>query len=271
MTKKRYLRRMKKIWFGGLGLLFSTLSFAQVDSVQSVNNKLLPVLWQQHAAEYRALCYQAFNLASERLEKVKKKHRGLPYAIITDIDETVLDNSRHEAQLIVNHDQYNYRSWKRWTDLSQATAVPGAVEFLKSASAKGISIFYVSNRDSSEIQSSLINLKKLNFPDADSAHVLFKKKTSSKEERRLQVTKNYNVIMLLGDNLNDFLQVFEKKSSIDRMSEVDKLQTEWGKRFIVLPNSVYGEWENALLEYQRNLTPVKKEKMLRNKLILIAP
>src|SRR5688572_28321222 len=262
---------MKKIWLVGIGLLLSTLSFAQVDSTVTLNPKLLPVLWQQHAAEYRALCYQAFNLATERVEKIRKKRRGLPYAIITDIDETVLDNSSHEAQLILNNTEYNYESWKRWTDRSQATAVPGAVEFLQHAKAKGISIFYVSNRDSSEVQSTLINLKKLNFPDIDMAHLLFKTTTSSKEERRLLVAKNYNVIMLLGDNLNDFLQVFEKKNSQDRMIEVDKLRTEWGKRFIVLPNSVYGEWENALYEYQRNLTPAQKEKMLKDKLILIEP
>jgi predicted secreted acid phosphatase len=52
-------------------------------------NKMLPVLFQQHAAEYRALCYQAFNLASLKLESLKRKRRGLPYAIITDIDETI--------------------------------------------------------------------------------------------------------------------------------------------------------------------------------------
>lgn len=262
---------MKKIGFVGIGLFLSTLSFAQVDSTATVSHKLLPILWQQHAAEYRALCYQAFNLATERVEKIKKKRRGLPYVIITDIDETVLDNSPHEAHLIISKAEYNYASWKSWTDRSQATAVPGAIEFLQHAKSKGISIFYVSNRDSSEVGSTLLNLRKLNFPDADTTHLFFKTSTSSKEDRRLRIAKNYNVIMLLGDNLNDFLQVFEKKSNYDRVIEVDKLRTEWGKRFIVLPNAVYGEWENALYEYQRNLTPMQKEKILKDKLILIEP
>ena len=55
------------------------------------DSKVLPVLFQQQSAEYRALCYQAFNIATLRLESVKRK--GLPLAIITDIDETILDNS----------------------------------------------------------------------------------------------------------------------------------------------------------------------------------
>ena len=59
-----------------------------------VNLKTYPVLWQQTAAEYRALCYQAFNIAALRLNEIsKKKLRKQKLAIITDLDETILDNS----------------------------------------------------------------------------------------------------------------------------------------------------------------------------------
>jgi predicted secreted acid phosphatase len=70
--------------------------------------------------------------------------------------------------------------------------------------------------------------------------------------------------LLLGDNLNDFTQAFEKKSIADRKIEVDKVKQEWGKKFIVLPNSTYGEWENALYNYQRNLSPGQKEAMRKS-------
>ncbi|KAA3628467.1 MAG: hypothetical protein DWQ02_19320 [Bacteroidetes bacterium] len=53
------------------------------------------VLWQQQSAEYKSLCYQAFNVARYMLDQ--HLSRALPgdkpFAIITDIDETVLDNS----------------------------------------------------------------------------------------------------------------------------------------------------------------------------------
>ena len=136
---------------------------------------------------------------------------------------------------------------------------PGSVEFLLYAKSKGISIYYISNRDSTEVGSTLINLQKLQLPDADTAHMLFLTKTSSKEERRLTVEATHTIVMLIGDNLNDFTKAFEKGTIAQRFTETDKEQAEWGRKFIVLPNPTYGEWESALYDYQRGLTPEQKE------------
>jgi 5'-nucleotidase (lipoprotein e(P4) family) len=248
-------------------LLSSKQSFGQ-QQTQETNIKILPVLWQQTSAEYRALCYQAFNLASLRLKEIPNqqiKKRNL--AIITDLDETILDNSGFEAHLIKEKIQISDREWKLWTDQSRALAVPGAVSFLQEASKMGITIFYVSNRDTSAVKSTILNLQKLKLPNADAQHCLFKKESSSKEERRLAVEKNYNLIMLLGDNLNDFTAAFEKKNIPQRLTETDKEQNQWGKKFIVLPNPVYGEWENALYNYVQNKTEPERE---QNRLNLLA-
>jgi 5'-nucleotidase (lipoprotein e(P4) family) len=230
------------------------------------NIKILPVIWQQQAAEYRALCYQAYNLAHLRLDKIKIKRRH-KYAIITDIDETVLDNSYYEADNISQGKEFGKDSWKLWTDKGKATAVPGALEFLKYANKKRVSIFYISNRDTSEVNSTVRNLKALDFPNADQEHMIFVTNTSSKEERRLSVMKDYRVIMLLGDNLNDFTKAFEKVPNSARLLESEKLKDEWGRKFIVLPNATYGEWENAAFDYQRNLTPDQKNRKLLEKLV----
>lgn len=256
---------MKNLTLASLILLIGFSGFAQNQPEQKSNIKLLPVLFQQYSAEYRALCYQAFNLATLRIEKIKKK-RKTHYAIITDIDETILDNSYHEAGRILEGTEFTSASWKSWTSKAAATPLPGAVEFLTLAKKKGISIFYISNRDTSEVKNTVANLKKFQLPNADAEHCLFLKDKSSKEDRRLQVLAKYNVVMLMGDNLNDFMQVFEKKNSADRNAETDKVKSEWGKKFIVLPNVTYGEWENALYDYQRNLTPEQKELKLREKL-----
>ena len=245
-------------------------SFAQ-DSLSKQQMDLVtleyPLLFQQTAAEYRALCYQAFNTAAMRLNAIPaKKFRKEKLAIITDLDETILDNSYSDAQLIKEGRQYNNKTWKEWTDKSAATAVPGAVDFLNSASKKGVTIFYISNRDLAAVQSTLTNLKNLGLPDADTAHMLFQTDTSSKEARRQIVMAKYNVIMLLGDNLNDFMNVFEKKSIADRFNETDKEREQWGNKFIVLPNATYGEWENALYNYRHNLSAEQKE-AIRKKLL----
>lgn len=226
--------------------------------------KIYSTLWQQSAAEYRALCYQAFNTAKMRLDEIpKRKFRKQKLAIITDIDETIFDNSYQEAQLIKDNESWNMKSWLNWTKLSAATAVPGAVEFLQYAHKKGVSVFYISNRTQAELNSTIINLEKLNFPNADSSHALFITNESSKESRRQEVMKNYDVVMLMGDNLNDFAQVFENKNISDRFTATDNAKSDWGNKFIVLPNATYGEWENALFNYQHGLTAEQKLNMLR--------
>lgn len=262
---------MKKIFIAGAFVLTMQLLFAQDTTKPRLCEVVLkeyPVLWQQQAAEYRALCYQAFNIASLRLNQIlKEKFNNRRLAIITDLDETILDNSYSEAQLIKEGKQHSSQSWIDWTDKSEATGVPGAVEFLQLARKKGITVFYISNRGIASVPSTLINLKKLKLPDADTAHMLFLSNTSSKEARRHLVMKKYNVVMLLGDNLNDFMQVFEQKPIAERFAETDKVKNEWGKKFIVLPNATYGEWENAIYDYDWNLMPDQKEKKRREKLI----
>lgn len=257
---------MKKAMAFSIIVLISTATYSQVDTVR-VSVKEYPVLFQQTAAEYRALCYQAFNIASFRIHQIPRRQlKRRKMAIVTDLDETILDNSYSEAQMIMEGKEYSPKGWKEWTDKSAATAVPGAIEFLQEAKRKGLEIFYISNRDTTEITSTLKNLRNLRLPDADSAHLLFLSNTSSKEARRLIVAAQYEIVMLLGDNLNDFTKAFEKGTIDQRFAETDKERSEWGKKFIVLPNPTYGEWESALYNYQRGITPEQKQRMRREKL-----
>ncbi|MGH2563855.1 MAG: 5'-nucleotidase, lipoprotein e(P4) family, partial [Ginsengibacter sp.] len=236
------------------------------DSSKSLSErdlKLYPVLWQQSAAEYRALCYQAFNLATMRLDKILAENPGKKnLAIITDLDETILDNSELAGEDI-KEGKIVAAKWLRWVNKSEIHTVPGAVDFLDYAGKKGVSIFYISNRDTSGLNLTLGILQRLKLPDADLDHMLFLSNDFSKEGRRQSVMKDYDVVMLFGDNLDDFMQVFEEKSINDRFAATDSLKDEWGKKFIVLPNATYGEWENAFFEYKDNLTDDEKVAMLK--------
>lgn len=232
----------------------------KADVQKEVDMKMYPVLWHQTSAEYRALCYQAFNVAKTYLETlIPNREPNEKFAIITDLDETIIDNSYLEAKQIKEGKEYSSARWKEWVNMSAATGVPGAVEFLQWAASRNITIFYISNRSVSDVKPTLANLIKLQLPNADEEHMLFLSAESTKEPRRQIVAKNYKIVMLMGDNLNDFTNLFEKKSIDDRKTETDKVKDEWGKKFIVLPNAIYGEWENAFYDYKRNLTPKEKE------------
>ena len=226
--------------------------------INPAEHQVNAVLYQQTAAEYRALCYQAFNIAKLRLEMDSRK-MGLSrqQAIVLDIDETVLDNSPHGAMCILNNTLYP-TYWKEWMDAANAKAVPGVLEFLKYAKKNGITAFYISNRKEKYLEQTLKNLKDLGFPFADKEHIFLRTDTSGKKARRDIVSKTHDITLLIGDNLNDFSKIFEHKPIAERFELTDKMKEEFGKRFIVLPNAMYGEWEGAIYDYNYKKTNAEK-------------
>lgn len=218
------------------------------------------ILYMQKAGEYRALAFQAFNIAQMRLDedfekknlkKLPKAERKRPRAIVVDVDETILDNTLHQAFLVKNRLPYLPKSWTDWVNMRKATPIPGAVDFLNYANRRGARVFYVTNRNEAEKQGTIDNLKLTGFPDVSDETVMVRGSESSKETRRKTIQQKYRIVLLAGDNLNDFSDVFERKSVADRFAEVEKNRELFGKRFIVLPNAMYGDWENAIYEYQR--------------------
>ena len=216
---------------------------------------IMSLVYQQKAAEYKALCLQAYNIAKKKVEEeVKKNSSKDPLAVITDLDETALDNSANEVWLY-NHDSaYTPSQFADWCRLTKAKSVPGSVPFFNyvnnqtDSKKRKIDIFYISNRDSSLIDVTIKNMKELGFPQLERSHFLFQSKTttSSKESRRELVRKNHTVVILLGDNLIDLDSSFDKKTTDVRNNEVDRLNEKWGDKYIVFPNSTYGDWENFL-------------------------
>tara|TARA_Y100000816_G_scaffold288044_1_gene271853 strand:+ start:519 stop:1286 length:768 start_codon:yes stop_codon:yes gene_type:complete len=224
-------------------LLSIIISCSKPVEKNSNEYKIQAQVWTQNAAEYRALCYQAFNTARMNLN-LALKEADKPLAIITDVDETVLDNSPYDGKLILKNTSYNRESWVEWGNLEKAEAIPGSLEFLKYASEKGVEIFYISNRYSEQLESTVNNLKNLGFPNAKKSNVLLREDDRSKSDRRKSVTDYYNVIMLIGDNLADFNDEFESKLAKERTNYTDQMSDSFGTKLIVLPNPNYGDWES---------------------------
>ena len=94
-----------------------------------VSPQLYSTLFQQNAAEYRALCFQAYNIADIRLNDALKRASARPMAIILDIDETVLDNIPFQAEAIKGGFGYP-EGWAEWMEQANAEPLAGAVDFL---------------------------------------------------------------------------------------------------------------------------------------------
>ena len=229
----------------------------------SLNGKLFSSFFHQRAAEYRALCLQGYNIARMRIDNFSAL-TAKPKAIITDIDETILDNSPYAVHQAYSGKEYDSPSWYEWTDKAAADTMPGASSMLKYAASKNIEIFYITNREERERSGTLKNLQRFNLPNADEAHLLTRQSASSKEVRRQQVMKNYEVLLLMGDNLADFSNLFDKKTEEERRMNTDLSAAEFGKKFIVFPNANYGDWESSLYKYNYKLTQVQKDSVIRS-------
>jgi 5'-nucleotidase (lipoprotein e(P4) family) len=226
-------------------------------------------LYMQKAAEYRALAYQAYNIARWQLDadlekrnirRLPRSERRKPPAVMVDIDETVLDNSPAQAYNIKNHIAFNLKDWYAWGDMRKAKAIPGAVEFLNYAVSRGVKIFYASNRDEVQKQATIDNLRNVGLKDVTDSDVMLRTNDSSKEPRREIILQKYRILLFVGDNLDDHSNVFERRSIADRFAEVDKAKALFGKRYIMLPNAMYGTWESAIYEYGRLTDAQKTEK-----------
>jgi 5'-nucleotidase (lipoprotein e(P4) family) len=244
-----------------LGLSFSSgLVFAQTaDNEYQVG----AILWTQSSGEKAALSYQAFALARMRLDQDLRtnRNRRMRRAVIVDVDETVLDNSRYQAMLIKTRQNYGSKTWNEWCNRAAAVALPGAVEFLRYANSRGVRVFYITNRKETEKDGTALNLRQVGFPDVNNETLLVRTdpNSSAKEPRRLSVAAKYRVVLLIGDNLNDFADVFENSKTTDsRMAATEQNRTQFGSRFIVLPNPMYGNWEDAIYGDASKLTEEQK-------------
>lgn len=243
---------MKKVLLmGGLALSLFSCSVQQNENTRELVNA---TVWTQNAGEFQALTLQAYYLAKIRLDDILLTDQSAkPKAIVLDIDETVLDNSPYEAFQITEKKAFSQTDWNAWTNLASAKPLAGALDFLNYTHQKGVEIFYVSNRMEAEREATLKNLQNAGFPAATNRNLILKTDVSSKESRRQAIAKDYNIILFFGDNLSDFSDIYyyntEGKTATQQVMKDAKL---FGSKYIVLPNSMYGDWESSMYKKNKN-------------------
>lgn len=224
------------------------------------NDGLNGTLWLQTSVEYKTTAKSVFAGATRLLDAAIGDHSwtaaleqdgnymSKPPAVILDVDETVLDNSAYQAWVVTESTYYSSKTWAKFVHDMISTPTPGALEFTKAAAAKGVEVFYVSNRKAPEEAPTIENLKKYGFPYADEKHVMLRGEVeewgSNKTPRRKAVADDYRVIMQFGDNFGDFTDEIDGTIA-ERLDVMNKYDTYWGERWFMLPNPSYGSWEEA--------------------------
>lgn len=228
-------------------------------------------LWLQTSAEYAAMSRQTWTAATRLLPEAladtawsaaleqSEGAGSLPPAVIVDVDETILDNSPYAARLIERDDSFSEASWAAWVEEARAHPVPGALEFVRAARDLGIEVFYVTNRLANLEAATRRNLDAMGFPpgEAEDVHLMLEEREgwgSDKTSRRAWVAERYRVLLLAGDDLNDFLPA--RGLGVEQRAELtERHRDRWGTRWMVFANPTYGSWVSAVLHGLESRSP----------------
>ncbi|SDD22138.1 5'-nucleotidase, lipoprotein e(P4) family [Aquimonas voraii] len=238
------------------------------------DDRLNAVVWHQTSQEYRLSALGIYRAAERQLDRAlsnpdwdalthedrDRPFAGLPPAVIVDVDETCLDNSPYQSRMLRQRRDFSALTWADWVREESAVPVPGALTFAKSANARGIRVFYISNRDHSLNASTLANLRTVGFPVENDDQFLGLGASlsgcvdvgSEKGCRRRLVGREYRVLLQVGDQIVDMVTVHDNSPS-GRDAAVAPYLPWVGERWFVLPNPSYGSWESALYRDDRSL------------------
>lgn len=209
--------------------------------------------WVRNSAERRAIFEQTYALAAERLEELAEGREPGSWAISADADETLVDNSPYEVGLAERGDTFSPDTWDAWVRRRAAPALPGAVAFSEYVKTLGGVVAVVTNRKTSQCAPTAENLEQVGIK----FDVVLCRADDGEKEPRWQALEEgttgqwpqaqfsgasapgpVTVLMWLGDNIGDFpLQNQDVRYSAEPL-------TDFGERFFVLPNPVYGSWED---------------------------
>ena len=207
------------------------------------------VRWYRASAERRAIYLQTYRLATAALERRAAGLAVGSWAVILDADETVLDNSPYQQDLARRRTTFDAATWNAWVMRGAAAALPGAPEFTRRAHELGGRVVIVTNRDEPQCDATRANLQRIAIA-ADAVLCRTDQSNSFKDARFEAVAAGtppsplpaLGVVMWVGDNIQDFPRLRQ-----DIRSASDSAFAQFGDRFIVLPNPMYGSWDrNAL-------------------------
>ena len=238
-------------------------------------------LWVRNSSEFRAASVAAYRSAGFALMRGLADSTwtaeptqaadisGLPPAVVMDIDETVLDNSEPQAAMLragTCFDEFP-RAWDDWVAERRAPAIPGAADFIRFArqardgQGRAVRIFFITNRECApragndaacpQQDDTQANLEALGLGSASLADDLMLKGElpdwdGEKLARRQAVARTHRIVLNVGDDLADFLPGVRRASVAERDRARCMHHGEWGLRWFIVPNPMYGSWLVAL-------------------------
>lgn len=203
------------------------------------------IRWVRESAEYHAALHQVYRLATTRVEQAVAKKPAGSWGVILDADETVLNNSLYQVERSKLGLGFTPESWNAWVKRREATPLPGAPAFLARVRALGGRIAIVTNRLESECADTRAVFDAFKLP-YDAMLCRMDGTPSDKNPRFQSVTDGRSpasstpleIVAVVGDNILDFPGLSQKMKE-----QGAPAFTEFGVRYFLVPNPMYGSWQ----------------------------
>lgn len=232
----------------------------------------LGLQWVKQAAEYRAVAMVAYRNATDDLPRfIRDKSwnaltgygvpSDLPPAVILDVDETVVSNV--DFQMTFERPFENHKL-DTWSSNYNSLAIPGVVSFIDIARELGVTVFFVTNRPCQpkagtddpcpQKQTTIDDIRELNLEVLPEQVMLSGERPDWDKEkltRREYIAETHRVIMVIGDDLSDFIPCVREKpaghcteaaTQASRLEALEKSKDFWGHGWYILPNPMHGSW-----------------------------
>ncbi|MDZ7292733.1 MAG: hypothetical protein ONB44_05475 [candidate division KSB1 bacterium] len=227
-------------------LVISTLELARAQLPKEIK-------WMSESAEYAAICTQTYRMAWQVVKEASRQEQR-NWVVVLDVDETVLDNMLFERELALSGIAYHDTLWDKWVDRQAASAVPGAQAFLDSVHTLGpqAHVAFITNRNVVHEKATIENMRRLGLFREGDIMLARSDRTDSKAKRReclesgtgrCQAFGPLVIIALIGDQIRDLIPLTNKEEAQSLRASKMLLEGEWGRKYFVLPNPIYGDWE----------------------------
>lgn len=203
-----------------------------------------------HGAEYRAVAVQTYRAAARELERLVEVLEPGAWAVVLDVDDTVLSNAPFERELAEadgGRMTFDRAAWNAWVARRAAKPIPGALGFIERVRELGGVVALVTNRAHELCPATEDNLRKQAVPydvilcrppgsdgDKDPRFESLREGTAAGGVPPLEV------VMFVGDNIGDFPGLDQ---SLRRAAE--DAYADFGTLYFVIPNPMYGSWEDV--------------------------
>lgn len=203
------------------------------------------ITWVRRSAEYVAAFEQVYRLAAARVDAQATSHRPGTWAVVLDADETVINNSLYQEERARVGLGFSEASWDAWVKRREATPLPGVADFLSHVRQRGGRIAIVTNRLQSQCDDTAAVFAK--FALVFDAMLCRPDGTPSDKNPRFEAVAAgrtdasatpLDIVAFVGDNILDFPRL--SQSIRDRGPAAF---ADFGVRFFLLPNPMYGSWQ----------------------------